>query len=34
VKLLVESGIRVFEVVSHERTLEDFYLSLMQQGNG
>lgn len=32
VKYLVERGVPVFEIVHHEQTLEDFYLSLMKGG--
>ena len=34
VRLLVERGLSVFEIAPHEETLEDFYLSLMEQQNG
>ena len=34
VRLLVERGMSVYEITPVEETLEDFYLSLMNGGNG
>lgn len=33
-RVLVESGISLYEICRHEQTLEDFYMALMQRGPG